>query len=112
MFYSYPVALLTNADDRDIRALTSSISLLFGLSAYFILHSPTTPNLRMTLSAVPRSESHIFHITYGYAIVKIVAYNLRTQFLSSPIFLNFLNFSFFQIIRSQGEPRNEFFWAF
>ena len=52
----YPVALLASAELRDRRALTSMMqySLLVGLSAYWMLHSPTTPRCRMTLIAVVR----------------------------------------------------------
>jgi hypothetical protein len=45
-----PVALDASAEERDSLALTSMMqySSLYGLSAYWMLHSPTMPRLRMT----------------------------------------------------------------
>jgi hypothetical protein len=52
----YPVAFDASAEDRERRALTSIMqySSLCGLSAYWMLHSPTTPRCRTTFSAVLR----------------------------------------------------------
>ena len=49
-----------SADERDRRAFTSMMqySSLSGFSAYWMLHSPTTPRWRTTLIAVSRSSMY------------------------------------------------------
>ena len=49
----YPVALEAKADERDKRAFTSMMrnSSELGSTAYWMLHSPTTPRRRIILMA-------------------------------------------------------------